>query len=325
MANGALITAAIIMVLAITLAWYVSSSTIEENTFANRKLLQKDMDLPVIWLYVDTSQVNSRSWADFMARSSRAINLPFLNLCYESIVRQNQGTYRVEVIGGLSDLAVRLGGWEKLPTPLQGAIAPVGPAEVNWIRAAVLSNFGGLWMEPNAIALKSFGPLPSDKVVFFGTDDQETYSGPLGTKAPSLRAIWSPKPDHPLFIAWEGQAKRRLEAGGEGKAFRNDWVSDVLEFAEQFKTDVVYRPLAELRRKPNGKLIQLDDLMMAGQEGDLPFVINEQSVYVPIPLNELLSRREYGWFTRMSEEQILESDLVVSSLFRNTLPEVKGM
>jgi hypothetical protein len=325
MANGELITAAVVLSLAIVTAWYVSSSTVEENAFANRKLLQKDMDLPIIWLYVDTSYVNSRLWSDFMARSSRAINLPFLNLCFESIVRQNQGLYRVEVIGGLSDLAVRLGGWEELPTPLQSAIAPVGQAELNWIRATVLSRFGGLWVEPNCIALKSFGKLPSDKIVFFGTDDQETYSGALGTKAPSLRVIWSPKPDHPLFIQWEGQAKRRLESGGTGKQFRNDAVSDVLDFADQYKKEVAYRPLAELRRKPSGKLIELDDLMMAGQEGDLPFILTKESVYVPIPLAELLSRREYGWFTRMSEEQILESDLVVSSLFRNVLPSPKGM
>lgn len=316
MANGALITASVVTVLAIVTAWYVSSTTIEENVFADRKLLKKDMNLPIIWLYVDNSQVNSRLWSDFMARSSRAINLPFLNLCYESIVKQNQGVYRVEVIGGLSDVAVRLGGWQNLPTPLQSAISPVGPAELNWIRAAILAKFGGLWLEPNCIALKSFGPLPSDKVVFFGTDDQETYSGPLGTKAPSLRSIWSPKPDHPLFIQWEGQVKRRLESAGLGKQFRNDWVSDVLEFASQNKQDILYRPLAELRRKQSGKLIQLDDLMMAGQEGDLPFTIFEESVYVPIPIDELISRREYGWFLKMSEDQILESDLVVSSLFR---------
>lgn len=316
MANGALITASVVTVLAIVTAWYVSSTTIEENVFADRKLLKKDMNLPIIWLYVDNSQVNSRLWSDFMARSSRAINLPFLNLCYESIVKQNQGVYRVEVIGGLSDVAVRLGGWQNLPTPLQSAISPVGPAELNWIRAAILAKFGGLWLEPNCIALKSFGPLPSDKVVFFGTDDQETYSGPLGTKAPSLRSIWSPKPDHPLFIQWEGQVKRRLESAGLGKQFRNDWVSDVLDFASQNKQDILYRPLAELRRKQSGKLIQLDDLMMAGQEGDLPFTIFEESVYVPIPIDELISRREYGWFLKMSEDQILESDLVVSSLFR---------
>ncbi len=321
MANGELITAAIVVSIAVITALYVSSSTIEENDFADRKLLKRGMDLPVIWLFIDNSHVNARLWSDFMGRSSRAINLPFLNLCFESIVRQNQGLYRVEVIGGLSDLAVRLGGWEQLPTPLQSAISPVGPAELNWIRAAVLSRFGGLWLEPASIAINPFGPLPSDKIVFFGTDDQETYSGPLGTKAPSLRALWSPKPNHPLFIQWEAQVKRRLESGQTGKEFRNDWVSDALDFADQYRKDVVYRPLAELRRKPNGKLIELDDLMMAGQEGDLPFVINKESVYVPIPLAELLSRREYGWFIRMSEDQILESDLVVSSLFRNALPQ----
>jgi hypothetical protein len=321
MANNALITAAIVVSFAALGAWFVATSTVEENSFANRRLLQKDLNLPVIWLYLDNSQVNGRLWSDFMGRSSRAINLPFLNLCYQSIVQQNKGQYRVEAIGGLSDLAVRLGGWEELPSTLQSANAPVGPAEINWIRAAILAKYGGLWMEPSIISIKPFDKLPSDKIVFFGTDDQETYSGPLGTKAPGLRVLWSPKPDHPMFIQWAGVAKRRLESGGTGKEFRNDWTSDSLDFAQGYKNEIVYRPLSELRRKPSGKLIELDDLLMAGQEGDLPFAITKESVYVPIPLQELLSRREYGWFTRMSEDQILESDLVVSSLFRFALKE----
>jgi len=59
------------------------------NPFLDKKILERGMDKPVIWLYYDDSDVNSRQWYDFGARSSRALNIPFLNLCYESIVKQN--------------------------------------------------------------------------------------------------------------------------------------------------------------------------------------------------------------------------------------------
>jgi hypothetical protein len=86
------------------------------------------MGLPVIWLYLDPNDVNSRSWMDFMGRSSRAINVPFFNLCYQTIVVQNKGKYRVEVINGLSDVALRLGAGPPADAP-PDPLASVGEAE----------------------------------------------------------------------------------------------------------------------------------------------------------------------------------------------------
>jgi hypothetical protein len=80
------------------------------SPFAERDLLKKGDGLPRIWLYYDTSEVNSRWWMDFGARSSRALNVPFLNLCYETVVAQNGNRYRVEVINGLAGVADLLGG-----------------------------------------------------------------------------------------------------------------------------------------------------------------------------------------------------------------------
>ena len=86
------------------------------------------MEKPAIWLYCDTSDVNFRLWLDFGARSSRALNIPFLNLCYETIVKQNQQNY-IEVIGGLAGVAELLGGWDQLTPGLCDPIAPVNDAE----------------------------------------------------------------------------------------------------------------------------------------------------------------------------------------------------
>ena len=316
MNNGVLITVGIVAVMAVGFAWSVSTTTIEENPFRDRKLLEKGMTLPVIWLYFDDSDVNSRSWLDFMGRSGRAINLPFLNLCYNTIVKKNAEHYRVEVIGGLSDLAVRLGGWDKLPGPLQASIAPVGEAERAWIRACVLAKWGGLWLDPATICVRGFGKLPSDKVVFFGTDNAETFSGPRGTEAPGLRCVWSPRPEHPLFVQWEKVTRERIETQEGGKQFRGDEKWDARQLAGEYAKDVTYFPNVELSRKKGGRRIQVEDLLAAGQQGEMTFDISESSVYVPLAWDELKRARAYGWFLRMSEEQIMSSDLTIAHLFR---------
>jgi hypothetical protein len=146
--NRLLSIIAILFIVAVVYALYYSKDLLKNNPFLDKHLLKRGMDRPVIWLYYDTSDVNSRQWADFGARSTRALNMPFLNLCYETIVKQNKDNYRIEAIGGLSGVAELLGGWDQLPPGLRDPISPVNEAELNYIRAAILAKYGGLWLTP---------------------------------------------------------------------------------------------------------------------------------------------------------------------------------
>jgi hypothetical protein len=296
---------------------YRFRSETTENAFRDRHLLKKGLTMPTIWLYYNESDVNSRWWADFGARSTRALNLPFLNLCYNSIVSANKANYQIEVISGLSDLAQRLGGWEELPKGLQNPLAPVGKAELNWIRAEVLARWGGLWVHPATICLRPFPVIPYDEVYFYGTDEEETYAGPNGTDVPSLYVVGVGRAEHPMFEAWAQAAFERLEKQGGGQQIRGDAKWDFTRFAATSPSTRVF-PFQELSRKADGKRIQLEDLMAAGQEGNLRFKIAKDNLYVPIPWPELQDRRMFGWFLRMSEDQILDSDLAISDLFRAT-------
>lgn len=310
-----LITGGIVVAVAVLFASITASTTIEENPFKDRRLLDQGMNNPVIWIYLDDSDVNSRSWLDFADRSTRAMNMPFLNLCYQSIVTQNKETYRVEVISGLSDLAIRLGGWEKMPRCLKDPLASVGKAELNWIRAAILRKYGGLWVHPATVCIAPFGVL-GEKVVFFGTDPDETFSGTMGTPAPGLQCVWSPKPEDPVIVKWEESVYKRLETQLGGGDFRGDEKWDARQLAAEFPDGIDYQPHMELSRKQDGRRIQLEDLLAAGQQGVLPFDVQKQSRFVPIPWSELRNSRKFGWFLRMSEEQIMDSDLVITDLLK---------
>ena len=178
---------------AVSTGLYYSKQTIEEDAFNKRNLLDVGKNNVTLWLYYDQSDINSRWWADFGARSSRVLSMPFLNLCYQSIALKNGTTYNVKIIAGLSDLALLLGGWNELPKALRNPIAPVGEAELNYIRATVLRRFGGLWVSPSTLFLNSLPDYSKSKnVIFFGTNKDETYSDFKGTSVPGTDIMYSP-------------------------------------------------------------------------------------------------------------------------------------
>lgn len=320
MADTLWITLSVIVLVALIMGAYVVREQLRASPWADKLLLDKGMDLPIMWLYYDTSQVNSRHWLDFGDRSSRVINMPFLNLCYQSIVRANGRDYRVEVIGGLDGVHERFA-QNEIPLRLRSRLANVGPAEKAWIRTAVLAKYGGLWLEPSTIALHGFGPLPEEKIVFFGTDLDETFSGKGGTAVPGFRAVWVPRKGHPLVMEHERAIRRRLDESNGGTEIRGDDKWDFAAFyAERPGVEVV--PNAELARKGrSGRRIEAEDLLAAGQEGRLPFDVPAEAVYVALPMRDLERRRIFGWFLRMSEDQILDSDLAITELFKLTLSQ----
>jgi hypothetical protein len=306
------ITVVIVLITAAVLGVYVSNKTVDQDVYVKRDLLNLDMDNTTLWLYYDQSDVNNRWWADFGARSSRVLNKPYLNLCYESIVTYTKQFYNIRVLAGLSDVAILLGGWDQLPKPLQNPIAHVGEAELNYIRARILKQFGGLWVNPSTIFINQLPDFTEqENVIFFGTDKDETYASSSGTHVPGTNIMFSPCVDNEIFVELEKLALQRITNSQGGKQFRHDIKWDLLEVKERCNTSIAYISDLEFARKHNGRRIQLEDLLI---NDVIP--IPNRAVYVPIDDIELEERRNFGWFLQMSEEQILESSLFISELFK---------
>jgi hypothetical protein len=114
--------------------------TYQKKSFVDDpNLLKRGLNTPTIWIFVNDTEVNSRMWADFGARSNRVYNIPFLNLCYSSIVKAAGSNYHVEVIGGLDDAEKRLG---YLPLPMQNKRLPLRSEEMTYLKVAFLEKFG---------------------------------------------------------------------------------------------------------------------------------------------------------------------------------------
>jgi hypothetical protein len=269
--------------------------------------------LPPMWIFYNTSEVNSRQWYDFGARSSRVLNIPILNLMYNTIVAASKDEYRVEVIEGIEGVARVLGGWDRLPWSMQNGKAQVTEPEEDWIRNAVLAEHGGLWVSPSIISMKKFGAMPKDKIVAYGENDDGMYSRPY-EGIPGFRVMWSPRKEHEVFVEMEERCRTRLDGQLGGRQVRGDNKSDWIEVTKG-RSDIEMRIKGELGRDPyTSKKLELEDLFAAGTEGRLPFKIPDTATYVPIPYKDLLDRRQWGWALRLSEDQVLQSDIVVKYL-----------
>ena len=201
-----------------------------------------------------------------------------------------------------------------MPSKLQNPLVTLEPSDFAWIRAAILNKYGGLWVAPSTICIKPFGTLP-DKPVFFGTDTDESFAGTAGTNVPNFQVAWSPAPNNPLWAGWEAKSRQRLESSGGGDTARGAHKWEYLASIEMHP-EIEVRPLAELGRKgAAGRRIQIEDILASGQEGVLPFEISTLACYIAVPWPELQDRRAFGWFLRMSESQIAESDLVIRDLY----------
>jgi len=290
-----------IVLLAAILIWEYTSEipSLKGSTITPEKLTV-GLSNPRLWIFYDTSDVNSRKWYDFGARTSKAIHIPLLNTLYERIAAHNGSDYNIEVLGGLESIAEHMGGWASMPRPLQNPKTRVTKEEYTWIRTAILAKYGGLWVCPSVISLAPFGKLPDDITLF--TDDVN----------PQFTAIWVPSAQNPTFVRWEAMLRQRLDSQLGGYNFRDDGALDWNELEEKH-TVLAY----ELSRhtKTNNK-IQLEDLFAAGTEGRIPFQIPTNTKYIVIPYNDLLNRRAWGWVLHSSEEELLSSDLSITHILR---------
>lgn len=303
----------ILVVTAVGLSRMKGMSPFSEDAQLRHRMVNSGK--PTLWLFYDLSEVNSRWWMDFMGRSSRAINLPYLNLCYQTIMK-NAGNYNVKVLSGLEDVANMLGGWSALPSKLRDVRAPVGPAEKAWIRAAVLEKEGGMWLEPSVIVMNQIPELEGNKVVFYGTDTDPLYTRQGSMTVPSYQGVYVPRAGHPVMKKMlELASSGRLDGGG--KEIRKDDAWDYKAVCLEGTCESGGK--ITLDRKANGKRIELEDLLATVDGIPSPFKVPANTVFIPLPAREILDFRNFGWFTRMSEEQIIEAPLAVSALFKKAL------
>ena len=97
----------------------------------------------------------------------------------------------------------------------------------------------------------------------------------------------------------------------EFQGFQNHWL---IEQIQQQKIQLISGEYIGIKKR-TGKPILLDDLM---EEAFLD--VDMQKIYgIYIPREELLSRTKYQWFTILSYQDVLQSNIILSKFFKSSI------
>lgn len=269
---------------------------------------------PVMWWIVDDSQINARQWLDWGDRGTYEPNEPYLQLCLQRARELWSAHFTITPLTGRVAVQRRL---EEAGMTIPAEFDRCPPyLWMAWCRAAFLSKLGGVWMDGSVLPIGSATDFHSRilhaDIKMFGTDPDEGLSVAESTlPAAGRSAGWAAVPGHPIWAGMEKDLRALILEGDQSwgapearRSLRTLWDKHC---AGTVKVD----RRAEVSRDQYGRRLELDTLL---GETDWPNGTTEGGLWVPLPdgRDQLERSSPYGWFLRMSIDQIRDAKFVWS-------------
>ena len=269
-----------------------------------------DRRKPFLWIHVEYD-INERNWLNFGSRNTKNLNQPYLYLCIRSIVEKCGDSFNVCIVDD-NVFTKLIPGWSvnvgNLATPLRPHIRELAMAQL-------LNKYGGMRVPPsflcfhNLITLYQLG-------ISLGTGAQGVFvTEMLSTSIASSAITFSPCPKIMGCLKNTEFMQKYIEYLEElvSQDYTNemDFEGKISKFfydAVSIKMVNLIKPELVGVKDAEGKPVLLDDLM--SDTSDIQFASENFGLY--IPACQLLKRRNFGWFVRMSPKQVLESNTQVA-------------
>jgi len=276
---------------------------------------------PILWIHVP-HEYNARHWLSFGSRSSFELNQPYLYLTVRSIIKQCEESFTICIIDDFSFKNL-IPNWNIDMTcvadPILSNIRMLGLSKLLYIYGGLICPISFICLK-NLIGLYHKGTM-GHKMFVCEMVDRNITSTEFNF-FPSLLFCGAPK----------GCETVRELCNVMERVTSHDFTADVRflgEFNKWCKIQIEHGNInlidsLDIGAKTNeGKRIIIDNLL-----SNYYLHISPNAYGIYIPANEILIRRKFEWFSRMSPKQVLESDtiignylLLVTSPGKNTILE----
>jgi hypothetical protein len=260
---------------------------------------------PILWIPI-TYDYNARNWLSFGSRSSFELNQPYMYLTVKSIINQCDESFRICLIDDES-FAKLIPGWtinmKTISTPVVDYMRSLAITKLLYI-------YGGMVVPPSFLCMRDLIDLYSmgtsgGKMFVCETVDRNITSTTHEFYADT--SFMGATKESPILQELMDFVQRKISS---------DYTSQ-LEFLGDFnrwcntranKGQVTLIPGKIIGTKTmDNKPILVDDLLSNDYIDLYP-----QAYGIYIPSKEILNRRHYEWFARLSQKQVLESNIIIS-------------
>lgn len=289
------------------------------DAIQNYLLDETDLDhskKPILWIHVP-HEYNARHWLSFGSRSSFELNQPYLYLTVRSIIHHCEKQFTICIIDDRS--FARL-----LPRWCIDLSAVANPIQQNLRQLAqmkLLHRFGGVFCPISFLCMRSLfsmyekGALQADTMFVCEKVNRTITSGEFEFY-PSLEFCGAPKECPVVEDLIQYMEAIDSEDFTAASTFLGAFPRWVMKRVSEGKVQLI--PGAEVGVKTvEDAPVLVDDLLANNY---LHLYSNMYGIW--IPAEEILGRRNFEWFARMSAKQVLHSNTILGNYFLITLGNI---
>lgn len=275
-----------------------------------KKYLLKDESLdnskkPIMWIYIP-HEYNARDWISFGSRSSCELNQPYLYLTVKSILKNCDNSFKIVLIDD--------GSFEKLIPGWNVNMSIISDPIKNYMRQLAITkliyNYGGINVPISFLCFKDLISLYNNAT----NNDKMFVCENYDLNITSTNKLFYPNSN---FMG----ANKNNETVREFINFIEIKISEDYTAQAQFLGDFDYWCNQKIK---NGKVNLISGTEIGTKTIDdepvtVDILLTDDYIHfyskmygIWIPSNQILKRRHYEWFSRMSPEQIFQSQFILA-------------
>lgn len=259
----------------------------------------------IMWIHI-AYEYNARNWLSFGSRSSLELNQPYMYLTVKSIIQQCDESFHICLIDD-SSFKKLIPGWSIDMTTIS---TPV----LEKMRALALTKllymYGGIIVPPSFLCMRNLHGIyekgTSNGKMFICENINRTITHTSFPFYPDTSFMGSEK-ENPVVKDLIDFIQRTISSDYTAQS----------EFLGEFDRWCEKRVKQNRIRLIDGRDIGVKDM----QDNPIPLEkllsqhyidIYPKAYGIYVPADEILKRRKYEWFARLSPKQVLEADTILS-------------
>ena len=253
-----------------------------------------------LWIHLPFEK-NSREWESFGSRTSHKLNLAYMTLCIKSIIDWCGQSYDI-IIYDDTNIPVLLPETKVDLMKLSGSLLD---KYRELCKLQILNMYGGVMVPPSLFLRKNIKEIDNPTMWYVCetyNDDNVSYSNL--THSTQLM----------------GSNAENIELNKYIQVYANELKKD---FVENYNFDMNYfkqnnipyidGKLIGTKTRYNDK-ITIEDLM-----SNKKIILDKQHIGLYIPHEQLMKRRLYNWYCKLSEEEVLKCQVFISYYMLSTM------
>ena len=264
-----------------------------------------DTKKPILWIHINR-EYNSRNWLSFGSRSSLDLNQPYMSLTIRSIVNQCADSFHICMIDD-DAFSKLLPNWSINMTSISSPI-------LDYIRfmgcAKLLYMYGGMIVPPSFLCMRNLINMyehgTSKNEMFLCENIDRNITSTSYDFYPNMRFMGAQQNAHVMgeFIEYiQRLISSDFTSQAEFLGDMNRWCNSRIK---NHKITLIGGKLVGVKTMDDQPI--LVDNLLSNEYID----IYPDTYGIYIPADEILNRRHYEWFARLSPKQVLESQIIIS-------------